>query len=352
MTSVNRVKIAGVFFLVGVLFLIGGCGYKNEPVPPENVVPRAIEDLSYTVNDKEVRLSWSYPVKTISGTSLSVIDSFELFRAEIPIDKYCGNCPIPFAEPLDIPGGVPVDGKVRRSGSYKSSLLQSGHKYFFKIRSRTSWWASSNDSNVVSFIWFEPAAAPENVTVIPGDSEIALSWSPVTRRLDGEPVQKPVSYQVLRSTGGKDFEKIGELLTGTQYVDRQVRNGQKYFYTVQSILAHGDEFVDGGVSEDVASTPVDRTPPMPPVGVTAVWTSGGVKIFWDQSDVADIGGYRVYRRAADKDSYELLGKVDPAYTIFVDTQAKDSMRYYWAVTAIDQAKPMNESEKSREATIR
>ena len=65
MTSVNRVKIAGVSLLVGVLFLIGGCGYKNEPVPPENVVPRSIEDLRYTVNDKEVRLSWAYPVKTI-----------------------------------------------------------------------------------------------------------------------------------------------------------------------------------------------------------------------------------------------------------------------------------------------
>ncbi len=352
MISLNRVKITGVFLFGAVFFLMGGCGYKNEPVPPENVVPRAIEDLSFTVNDKEVRLNWTYPVKTISGTSLSVIDSFELFRAEIPIDQYCGNCPIPFAEPLDIPGGVPVDGEMRRRGSYKSALLKSGHKYFFKVRSRTSWWASSNDSNVVSFLWFEPAAAPENVTAVPGDSEITLSWNSVTKRIDGQPVQKPIKYQVLRSAGGKDFEKIGELLTSTQFVDRQVRNGQKYFYTVQSKLAHGDEFVDGGVSEDVASTPVDMTPPTPPAGVTAVWTSGGVKIFWDKSSVVDIGGYRVYRREADKDTYKLLGNVDPAYTIFVDTQAEDSKRYYWAVTAIDQAKPVNESEKSREATIR
>ena len=352
MTSGKRMKITGVILLGAFLFLVTGCGYKNEPVPPEGVVPRSIDDLRYTVDDKGVKLNWSFPVETIKGTSIEEIDSFELFRAEIPIDQYCGSCPIPFAEPLDLPGGVPIDGEMRRGSSYDSSLLKSGHKYFFKVRSRTSWWASSNDSNIVSFIWFEPAAAPENVTAIPGDSEITLSWNPVTKRFDGQPVELELRYQVLRSAGGKDFEKVGEPLAATQYVDRQVRNGQKYFYTVQSLMAHGNEFVEGGVSEDVASTPVDMTPPIPPVGVTAVWTSGGVKIFWDKSSAVDIGGYRVYRRDADKDNYKLLGNVDPAYTIFVDSQAKDSMRYYWAVTAIDQAKSVNESEKSREATIR
>ncbi|MBW1636938.1 MAG: hypothetical protein JRJ68_11770, partial [Deltaproteobacteria bacterium] len=52
------------------------------------------------------------------------------------------------------------------------------------------------------------------------------------------------------------------------------------------------------------------------------------------------------------DSYKLLGRVDPAYTIFVDTRAKEGERYYWAVSAVDRQKPVNESEKSREATIR
>jgi len=352
MKNVYGIKLAGLFLLAVSLFLVAGCGYKNRPIPPESVVPRSIEDLRYSISDKGVRLNWSYPVSTIKGTTLSKIDSFELFMAEIPLDKYCGNCPIPFAEPLDLPGGESIDGEVRKVGSYDYSLLQSAHKYFFKIRSRTSWWASSNDSNVVTFVWFEPAAAPENVAAIPGDSEISLSWKPVTKRIDGQLVTLPLRYQVFRSAGGKDFEKVGKSLSATRFVDRQVRNGQKYFYTVQSLLVHGDEFVNGGISKDVSTTPVDLTPPLSPEGVTAVWTDSGVKIFWDKSDSADIAGYRVYRRAAERDNYELLGNVDPAYTIFVDSQAKENERYYWAVTAIDQAKPENESNKSREATIR
>jgi len=88
----------------------------------------------------------------------------------------------------------------------------------------------------------------------------------------------PLRYQVFRSAGGKDFEKAGEPLTATRFVDRQVRNGQKYFYTVQSLLVHGDEFVSGAVSEEITATPVDLTPPLSPQGVTAVWTNAGVKI--------------------------------------------------------------------------
>ena len=352
MKSVNGVRIAGTFLLGLVLFSIGGCGYKNEPIPPESVVPKPIEDLRYTVSDKGVRLDWSYPVATIKGIAIEDIDSFELFRAEAALDEYCGNCPVPFAEPMDLPGGVSIEADLRRKGSYESSLLKSGYKYFFKIRSRTSWWASSADSNIITFVWFEPAAAPENVTAAAGDHEIALSWKAVTKRIDGQPVQMELRYQVLRSEGGKDFEKVGEPLAAAQYVDHQVQNGQKYFYTVQSLLVHGDELVSGGVSEEVATMPVDMTPPLSPTGVTAIWTGSGVKIFWDKNSDVDIGGYRVYRRDADKDSYELLGSVDPAYIIFVDSQAKENKRYYWAVTAVDQAGSVNESDKSREATIR
>ncbi len=351
MTSRFRLKIAG-FLGMAVLMSMAGCGYKNNPIPPESVVPQPIGDLRYTVGDQGIVLNWSYPVETIKGSTIDTIDSFELFRAEVPLDDYCGNCPVPFAEPLELPGGPPIDGKVRRSGSYTDSMLKSGYKYFYKIRTRTNWWASSDDSNIVSFTWFEPAASPKNLTVVPGDHEINLSWQQVKTRADGQPLTMDVKYQVLRSVGGKGFEKLGNPVEKTRFVDRQVRNGQKYFYRVRSLLVHGKELVEGETSRETAAVPVDRTPPLPPSGVTAVWTSGGVKIFWDKSEDSDLGGYRVYRRTADSDSYELLGDVDPVYTLFVDAGAKDTIRYYWAVTAIDKAKPVNESDKSREATIR
>ena len=35
-----------------------------------------------------VRLSWSYPVKTIKGTDIVDISSFDLYRAVIPLSDY------------------------------------------------------------------------------------------------------------------------------------------------------------------------------------------------------------------------------------------------------------------------
>ncbi len=346
------VRVTTTILVTLSLLLSAGCGYKNSPVPPEAVVPQSIGDLTHSVDEKGVKLTWSYPMETIKGELIDDISSFELYRAEIPLEDYCGGCPIPFGEAQELSGGVVYDGKLRRKASYESSLLRSGHKYFFKVRSRTGWLASSADSNIITFVWFKPVAAPEGLTAIVGDRQVTLKWQPATKLLDGSPLDKDVKYQVFRSVGGKEFEKMGELQAGTEYVDKQVRNGQKYFYTVQSMMMYLEELVNGAVSKDVAAMPVDLTPPLPPAGVTAVRANSGIKVFWDNSGEADIGGYHIYRRAADKDEYTLLGKVEPEYTLFVDANAGEDVRYYYAITAIDQSTPPNESDKSREATVR
>ena len=339
--------------LLGVFFACtGGCGYKNAPIPPQKVVPEPIKDLLYKADDKGVQLSWSYPVKTIKGTPLDDISSFELYQAEIPLEEYCRTCPIPFGEPLELDGGSPFDGNVRRKAGYALTMLRPGYKYFFKVRSRTSWWADSDDSNIVTFVWFQPAAAAEGVMAIPGDRQITLQWQPVTMLTNGREAAAALKYQVLRRSGNKGFRTLGEPVAATEFVDRQVNNGTQYAYAVQSLMVLQDELVNGATSATVTAVPVDLTPRGSPTGVNAVQTAVGVKIFWDKVDAGDIGGYQVYRRAADRDDYELLGKVDAEHALFVDATAGDNMRYYYAVTAIDKATPPNESNMSQEATLR
>lgn len=352
MKRIELVRVAGTLIVGASLLFGGGCGYKTDPVPPDSVVPRPIGDLVYEVDDTGVMLNWTYPVKTIEGRAIENISAFDLYRAEIALDDFCPTCPIPFGVPIEIDGGAPIDGESVRQATYTSSQLSSGHKYFFKVQSRTSWLAASDDSNIVTFVYFEPAQAPGGFAVKAGDGEVTLSWQSVSALSNGEPVKAPLLYQVFKSVGGSELEKIGSPLSGNSFVDRQVRNGQKYFYAVQSLMRYEDDLVNGGKSEAVAVTPVDLTPPLPPSGVTAVGTDSGTKIFWDKSQEADVAGYLVYRRASDKDDYELLGKIEPEYNIFVDKDIDGYVRYYYAVTAIDLANPPNESIKSKEATIR
>jgi hypothetical protein len=347
----TKTHVAGAILLTGTLFLAGGCGYKTDPVPPDSIVPQAIEDLRYSVNEKGVTLTWTFPKETIKGTDLSDISTFDVYRAVVPMNDYCPTCPIPFSDAIQVAGGV-VDPEESRQGTYETALLRSGHKYFFKVNARTSWWAASADSNIISFVWHIPAKGPQGLTAKAADSSATLSWQPVTTLMDGQNVTYPMLYQVQRSKDNNGFNNIGEAKAGTKFVDSALNNGETYYYKVQSILMVDGNPVSGGISESVSISAIDQTPPGPPTGITAVETANGIKIFWDKSREADVKGYRVYRRSGSSKASKQIGDVSAVYSIFEDKNVSTDGSYYYSVTAYDKTEPANESEKSQEASIR
>ncbi len=345
----DKILFAGTILLAGTL-LSGGCGYKTDPVPPQTVVPKAIEDLRYSLDDKGARLTWSYPVETVSGKSIDHILSFELYRAEMPLADFCGGCPIPFGEPLELPGGA-SGVEERNTMEYLSGMLRSGNKYFFKVRSRTSWWAAGADSNIVSFVFHTPAGAPAHLEAVPAESSVRLSWSPVTTLVDGSPADLPLSYQVMKSRDGKQYVETGAALQEkTVYVDQDVESGATYHYMVRSNMLYENDLIDGSVSEPVSVRVMDRVPPPVVTGVTVVASATDVRIFWDRVDVDDLAGYRVYRRVDGASGVVKIGEVGATQTIYVDNEPPLDASVYYAVTAFDREG--NESKKSDEATTR
>jgi len=351
MISASGVRIAGGL-LLGVLLTAGGCGYKTPPVPPATVVPMAIDDLRYSVEEDHVRLSWTFPGKNIKGDEINDIAAFDLYRAEIPLEEYCPTCPVPFVEPIEVDGGVTVlDGK-RRVATYDYNLLRQGHKYFFKVRGKRDWWAESADSNIVTFVWHVPAVAPTGLTASAADSSVKLNWQPVTSRRDGEPVQTDVLYQLLRKTGNHSYARIGSPVAETSTEDSKVVNGQQYSYQVQSVLRFGEDLVFGGTSEPVSVMPVDTTPPPVPTGVEVFSTGKGIRVVWDPSTAADVAGYNIYRRS-EGGGFVLIGTVGVTDSSFIDEKAGEDAYFIYAVTAFDRTgKKGNESKKSAEAAPR
>ncbi len=353
--SDHRLNKGRVFLLfISCLLLnvgLNGCGFKSPPVPSKEVVPKPITDLRYELNEKGVSLNWSYPRQTVSGTSLSEIDSFDLFRAVVPVDDYCETCPIPFGEPISVPGGVlPEDGK--RIAAYSSSLLRPGHMFFFKVQSNIGLWAESADSNLVSFVWYIPPGAPENLKVQVEDSKIILSWDQVAKQVDGSAADQ-VKYQVFRSLAGDEFVPVKSLQDSRTFIDTGVVNGKKYFYKVQAVTVHPKGSVGGGTISSLAVVPVDKTPPAAPGGVRAVKTAEGMKIFWNPVKEKDVKAYRIYRRASGDGPAVFVGNVNVPYTLFVDRKAPgNAARLFYSVSSIDGADPANESVTSPEAMIR
>lgn len=342
-------SVLAVLLAAAILVPLAGCGYKTDPLPPQNVVPKPINDLRYTLDDKGARLTWSYPLETIDDQNITAIDSFELFRAEMPLKDFCSSCPIPFGDPIDLDGGeIPKD--TRKTKEYVSGLLRSGNKYFFKVRSRTSWWAASGDSNVVSFVYHTPAAAPQNVTAEIGDSRVELQWSPVVELIDGKSVDLPLNYRVLKSEDGKKFNQIASGITGTSYVDTEVETGNTYHYKVESNLLFEGEVIRGTASEPVKVAVIDTVPPPQVGGVTVITSMANVRVFWRQLAADDLASYRIYRRIAGEEGFTRVGEVRASQTIFIDSDAPQDVKVYYTVSGVDAQG--NEGERSEVATSR
>lgn len=333
-----------------MVMLLGGCGLKTMPVPPQEIVPAAIVDLRYDLDEKGVTLNWTYPTKTVMGGDVKEISVFDLYRAVVPVDSYCDTCPIPFGEPIQIPGGA-VTAEVAKTASYSSTLLRPGHIYLFMVRSRSGWWAESEDSNVVSFMWNIPPAAPEKLTVQGVDRGVALTWLPVTTHPDGSIIREPVKYQMYRSTGGP-FVQLGELQDKPAFTDTRVEAGRSYQYKVQAVTMYEKGQVGGGVSAPVSAVPADRTAAAPPIGVSAVRTASGVKVVWNAVQDESVRGYRVYRRLPDAREATRVGEVSVPATLFDDQAPPQADTWYYSVTSIDDASPANESRPSAEAEVR
>lgn len=345
----REARFPSLLVVLAFLAALTGCGYKTNPVPPAQVIPRAITDLRVHLDERGATLSWTYPRTSVTGRDLSDIEGFLLFHAEIPMDSYCKSCPVPYQEPIEVGGGG-VPAEESRTAVYEMTGLRPGNLYFFKVRSRAGWWNDSPDSNEVSFLWQTPPLAPEGLSATSGDARATLAWNPVNRLSDNSSLGVPVQYQIYRGVDGGRPDKLGAPVSGESFTDSTAENGRTYAYQVQAIAVYPQGAVAGALSGEVSAAPVDSTPPLPPARVEGVRTESGVKIFWEQFEAPDLAGYRVYRRVEGEAKATLAGTVFLPHTLFNDTQAPGITLFY-SVSSIDLHVPANESAPSNEVRV-
>lgn len=86
----------------------------------------------------------------------------------------------------------------------------------------------------------------------------------------------------------------------------------------------------------------DYTPPAPPSGIKVINGDNRVDITWNRNRESDVAGYNVYYNYTYQGKYTLIGSTSGTY--FVDDEAVNGNKYYYAVTAYDYNG--NESELS------
>ncbi|RKX61025.1 MAG: hypothetical protein DRP28_00005 [Thermodesulfobacteriota bacterium] len=329
--------------------LIASCGRKAPPVPPGTLRPKAIKDLSYKIIPDGVELKWSVPVRNRDGSPLVRIKGFRLLKAEIPLEEYCEGCPPPFGQPIDIP--FEAEPEKARKMVYEDRTLRSGMQYIYKVYTVKGWLNVSDTSNQVSLAWHVPPSAPRGLTAQLTVDGIYLSWQAPSKWTDGTSVDRELLFRIYRARTGTDkWKSLHGLVDSTGYLDPQAKKRAGYKYRVAAVLPYHGTEIEGPCTHEAMVQPRDLSPPPAPVGLVAVRSADGVKLFWREETGSDVSGYIVYRKGPGELIYRLNNKPIPVSRFLDRTILPRGLYSYW-VTAADRADPPNESTWSDTAEV-
>ena len=159
-------------------------------------------------------------------------------------------------------------------------------------------------------------AAPEDVTVVPGNGKVTVMWSPV---------QGAEGYRIYRGVNGVWIATPVGRTTGTSHTSYGLANGTTYSFTVAAYTKDGN----GPLSLAVSAMPI-----APPQGMTAATGDGRVTIKWQPS--AGATSYTIYRKVEGEPEFSELttGVLTPP---FVDPGLTNGTRYSYQLLATTAA---------------
>jgi fibronectin type 3 domain-containing protein len=216
--------------------------------------------------------------------------------------------------------------------SFTDTGLVNGTSYSYEVTALNSIGSESGLSNSASATPQAPVtkpAVPTGLTVIVGDTQVSLSWTPSAGA---------TSYNLYRSTttGKETLYQTG--LAEPSFTDSGLANGTKYFYQVVAVNGAGSSTR----SSQTSATP-SATHPLAPTNMTATASNGQITLSWSPVSGAT---YRIYRSTSLGGEGATAYKTGLKATSFTDTGLTNGVTYYYQITAVNRS---GSSAKSTEA---
>ncbi len=225
-------------------------------------------------------LSWPAPQRNAPDDSVQSIRRIDIYRlAEKP------NAPLPlteeeFATRSTLIGSVTYDQikKATDTLSYTDTLELAGEPA--RLRYAIRYVNASNQRAAFSnFLLIEPAgriAKPPTVIVTGNEireGSVVISWQPPAANIDGSTPVNLLGYNVYRTaeSQGKASQTLinTSLISGEQFIDKNIRYGENYRYIVRSVsLGTGGAQVESLNSNPISVSPRDVFPPSAPAAIT------------------------------------------------------------------------------------
>jgi hypothetical protein len=338
--------------LLPAVVLVSNCGKRRPPLPPIERVQQRTELLAGVQRGNQVILSWPAPQRNAPDESVQSIRRIDVYRlAEKP------RAPLAlteeeFAARSTLIGSVTYDEIKNATDvlTYTDTLELAGEPARLRYAVRYV-NASGQRAAFSNFLLLEPAArVAQAPTIIAtgkevGENAITISWQPPAANIDGSTPVNLLGYNVYRVEESEDVNSQtpinDSLVSGTQYQDKNFKFGEGYRYVARSVsLGTEGAQVESLNSNSIAVSPRDDFLPSAPAGVTAAAAPGRISIFFPANPEADIAGYNIYRSTDPDLAKDKWNKLNPGLltrTTFQDERVEAGKRYYYFLTAVDQA---------------
>jgi hypothetical protein len=352
-------RIATFILTTSMAIGVAGCGKRRPPLPPVERVQQRTELLSGAQRGNQVILSWPAPLRNAPDSSVQSIRRIDVYRlAEKP------DAPLPLTEE-EFSARSTLIGSVTESQilgaadtlTYADRLELAGEPT--RLRYAISYVNAAGQRAAFSnFLLIEPAARiAQPPTLVATGKEtsaegVTITWQAPTANIDGSTPVNLLGYNVYRvdesQTDPAATPLNTSLISGNQFLDKNVKFGENYRYIVRSVsLGTEGAQVESLNSNALPISPRDIFPPSAPSTPSIVAAPGRISLFFPANPESDVAGYNIFRSDdanLPKDRWTKLNPIVLTRTTFQDEKVEPGKRYFYYVTAIDYA--ANESAPS------
>jgi hypothetical protein len=372
---VSRFRGAWFAGVIALLPAAAACGKKGPPRAPLRLVPAAVTDVSIRRLARDVHLRFTLPARNVNGPGQPEIDRVEIYAVTVE-----AGAPTPEAAAVigrerlvgavrarpAGPPGASATGKPAEAGPPPApgpgeaatfvetltadkmtvpapadavSAAPPVRVYVLQVvgpRGRRGTPARVTAS-------LAPAPTPPTPAARVTERAIVLEW---TAPADATAI---AGYHVYAAgdpaaATGSPQPLNAEAITGTSWEDPGMQFGVERCYVVRSVAIVADTRIEGEPSARQCIVPVDVFPPATPANLAAVGAEGEIGLIWDRNSEPDLAGYLVLRGEAPGETLQPLTASPIREPTYRDRAVTAGVRYFYAVVAVDSAKPPNQSK--------
>lgn len=323
--------------VLGILAILGGCGYVGDTLPPALYIPLPVQDLSAMQEGGDILVRFTPPVRSTEDLPLKDAPEIEL-RAAIWENREWDDGAWE-REALALPVMLEADAAVAHTPV--NGFI--GRRLLMRVRAAGPKQRFSSWSEPVALRVLAAQPEPTAIEATPTAAGVAINWS----LPEADESSSPRVIEVWRRLGDQEeFLLVGTPSAGP-FVDAGSVFGEAHSYRLRTRVVGEEQLALSHFSAVVNVLPVDVFPPTAPTGLIAIAAASSIELSWPRNAEPDLASYQVYRAVADGD-FVPIGNTVTSST-FSDPSAPTDQAVRYRITARDHTG--NESEPSETVEV-